>query len=69
MPRPPQQPQAFKGRVTRITRGGVVAEVIVDIGTGQEIVSVITNGSRHRQPTSSGVSCTRCTYARGRLLT
>src|SRR5918911_186024 len=35
----------FKGRVTRIARGGVVAEVTVDIGNGQEIVSVITNGS------------------------
>jgi molybdopterin-binding protein len=38
----------FIGHVTRITRGGVVAEVTVDIGNGQEIVSVITNGSVDR---------------------
>jgi molybdopterin-binding protein len=38
----------FKGRVTNINRGGVVAEVTVDIGHGQEIVSVITNGSVDR---------------------
>ena len=38
----------FKGRVTSITRGGVVAEVVVDIGHGNEIVSVITNGSAER---------------------
>jgi molybdopterin-binding protein len=34
----------YTGRVVSITRGGVVAEVTVDIGHGQEIVSVITNG-------------------------
>jgi len=38
----------FKGRVVSINRGGVVAEVTVDIGNGQEIVSVITNGSVDR---------------------
>ncbi|MGI9148694.1 MAG: TOBE domain-containing protein [Chloroflexota bacterium] len=38
----------FKGRVVSIHRGGVVAEVTVDIGNGQEIVSVITNGSVDR---------------------
>jgi molybdopterin-binding protein len=38
----------FKGRVTSITRGGVVAEVTVDIGNGQQIVSVVTNGSVDR---------------------
>jgi molybdate transport system regulatory protein len=38
----------FKGRVTSITRGGVVAEVTVDIGHGQQIVSVVTNGSVDR---------------------
>jgi molybdopterin-binding protein len=38
----------FKGKVTSITRGGVVAEITVDIGNGQEIVSVITNGSVDR---------------------
>jgi molybdopterin-binding protein len=38
----------FKGRVTSVNQGGVVAEVTVDIGNGQEIVSVITNGSVER---------------------
>jgi molybdate transport system regulatory protein len=38
----------FKGRVKSIQRGGVVAEVVVDIGNGQEMVSVITNGSLDR---------------------
>jgi len=38
----------FKGRVTSINHGGIVAEVTVDIGNGQEIVSVITNGSVER---------------------
>jgi molybdopterin-binding protein len=38
----------FKGKVVSINKGGVVAEVTVDIGNGQEIVSVITNGSVER---------------------
>jgi molybdopterin-binding protein len=38
----------FKGRVVSINKGGAVAEVTVDIGNGQEIVSVITNGSVER---------------------
>ena len=38
----------FRGRVTRITQGGVVSEVSVDIGNGQQIVSVITNASVER---------------------
>jgi molybdopterin-binding protein len=38
----------FTGKVASINRGGVVAEVTVDIGHGQEIVSVITNGSVDR---------------------
>ena len=48
----------FKGRVTRITRGGVVAEVTVDIGNGQEIVSVITNGSVDRLGLAEGSEVT-----------
>jgi molybdate transport system regulatory protein len=48
----------FKGRVTRITRGGVVAEVAVDIGHGQEIVSVITNGSVDRLDLHEGSEVT-----------
>ncbi len=48
----------FKGRVTRITQGGVVAEVTVDIGNGQEIVSVITNGSVARLGLKEGSDVT-----------
>lgn len=38
----------YQGRVVSFNRGGVVAEVTVDIGHGQEMVSVITNGSVDR---------------------
>ena len=48
----------FKGRVTRITQGGVVAEVTVDIGNGQELVSVITNGSVERLGLKEGSEVT-----------
>jgi molybdopterin-binding protein len=48
----------FKGRVTRISQGGVVAEVTVDIGNGQEIVSVITNGSVARLGLKEGSEVT-----------
>jgi molybdopterin-binding protein len=48
----------FKGRVVSINRGGVVAEVTVDIGQGQEIVSVITNGSVDRMQLQVGSEVT-----------
>jgi molybdate transport system regulatory protein len=48
----------LKGRVTRITRGGVVAELAIDIGNGQQIVSVITNGSVQRLNLSEGSEVT-----------
>ena len=48
----------FKGRVTSITRGGVVAEVTVDIGHGQQIVSVVTNGSVDRLKLREGSEVT-----------
>ena len=48
----------FQGRVTRITQGGVVAEVTVDIGNGQELVSVITNGSVERLGLKEGSEVT-----------
>ena len=35
-------PLPFKGTVTSIVTGGVMAEVVLDIGNGQEIVSVTT---------------------------
>jgi molybdopterin-binding protein len=38
----------FTGTVRSIGRGGVVAEVVVDIGNNKEIVSVITNSSVDR---------------------
>ena len=48
----------FKGRVKSITRGGVVAEVTVDIGNGQEMVSVITNSSVDRLALREGSDVT-----------
>jgi molybdate transport system regulatory protein len=48
----------FKGRVTSITRGGVVAEVTVDIGGGQQMVSVITNSSVDRLGLGEGSEVT-----------
>lgn len=48
----------FRGRVTSIVRGGVVAEVTVDIGNGHEIVSVITNGSVDRLQLTEGSEVT-----------
>ena len=35
----------FKGTIVSITLGGVMAEVVVDIGGGNQIVSAITRGS------------------------
>jgi molybdopterin-binding protein len=48
----------FKGTVTRIVTGGVMAEVTLDIGNGQEIVSVITKASAERLGLSEGVEAT-----------
>ena len=48
----------FAGRVKRITRGGVVSEVVVDLGGGQEVVSVITNGSVDRLGLNEGSEVT-----------
>ena len=35
----------FKGTIVSIKLGGVMAEVIVDIGGGNQIVSALTRGS------------------------
>lgn len=35
----------LKGAITSIKMGGVMAEVVVDIGGGNEVVSAITRGS------------------------
>ena len=48
----------FKGTVTNIITGGVMAEVTLDIGNGQEIVSVITKASVERLGLAQGVEAT-----------
>ncbi len=48
----------FKGTVKSIITGGVMAEVVLDIGSGQEIVSVITKASAERLGLSQGVEVT-----------
>lgn len=45
----------FKGAVKSIVTGGVMAEVTVDIGNGQEMVSVITKASAERLGLAQGV--------------
>ena len=58
----------FKGTVKGIRRGGVVAEVVVDIGNGQEIVSVITNDSVDRLALREGSQVTAIVKATEVLL-
>ena len=48
----------FKGKVTGIITGGVMAEVIVDIGHGMEVVSVITKSSAERLGLKEGSEVT-----------
>jgi molybdopterin-binding protein len=48
----------FKGTVKRITTGGVMAEITIDIGNGQEIVSVITKVSAERLGLAKGTEVT-----------
>jgi molybdopterin-binding protein len=48
----------FKGTVKNIVTGGVMAEVTLDIGNGQEIVSVITKASAERLGLKEGVEAT-----------
>ena len=38
----------FKGKVISIKRGGVMAEVVIDIGGGNQIVSLISTSSAKR---------------------
>jgi molybdopterin-binding protein len=35
----------FKGKVLKVVRGAVNSEVIVDVGGGTQVVSIITNTS------------------------
>ena len=48
----------FQGTVTSIVTGGVMAEVTLDIGNGQEIVSVITKAPAERLGITQGVQVT-----------
>jgi molybdopterin-binding protein len=48
----------FRGTVKSIVTGGVMAEVTLDIGHGQEIVSVITKASVDRLGLAEGVEAT-----------
>ncbi len=48
----------FKGKVTNIVTGGVMAEVTVDIGNGLEVVSVITKSSAERLGLQNGTEVT-----------
>ena len=48
----------FKGTVKSIITGGVMAEVTLDIGNGQEVVSVITKASAERLGLAQGVEAT-----------
>jgi molybdate transport system regulatory protein len=58
----------FNSRVKAIQRGGVVAEVVVDIGNNQEIVSVITIGSLDRLKLQVGSEVTAIVKATEVLL-
>ena len=44
----------LSGTVTSVKLGGVMAEVTVQIGGGQELVSVITRGSAERLNLQAG---------------
>ena len=48
----------LKGTVTSLRTDGIMAEVVVDIGGGQEMVSVITRGSAEALALSVGSSVT-----------
>ena len=49
---------ALTGIVREITGDGVLCEVVLDLGSGQEIVSVITRSSAERLGLKPGVSAT-----------
>jgi molybdate transport system regulatory protein len=44
----------LKGTVKSVERGGIMAEVVVDLGGGQQMVSVITKGSVDRLGLATG---------------
>ena len=62
---PPPEPEMqisarnrLRGVVTEITGDGVLCEVVLDLGNGQEIVSVITRSSVERLGLRPGVTAT-----------
>ncbi len=44
----------FKGKVVELHRGGVMSEVIIDIGGGHRIVSLISTSSARRLKLKKG---------------
>ena len=48
----------FTGQVKSITVGNVMAEVVVDIGNGHEVVSAITRGSAEHLGLAQGSTVT-----------
>lgn len=48
----------LKGTVTDVKLGGVMAEVTVDIGGGQTVISVITRGSAEHLQLQAGDAVT-----------
>jgi molybdopterin-binding protein len=48
----------FQGKVKSVKLGNVMAEVVVDIGGGHEVVSAITRGSAEDLGLSQGATVT-----------
>ncbi len=48
----------LKGTVTSVSLGGIMAEVVVDIGGGNEIVAAITRSSAERLGLAEGQAVT-----------
>ena len=48
----------LRGVVTEISGDGVLCEVVIDLGNGQEIVSVITRSSAERLGLKPGITAT-----------
>ena len=48
----------FSGRVKEVKLGNIMAEVVVDIGSGHEVVAAITRGSAERLGLAQGSTVT-----------
>jgi molybdopterin-binding protein len=48
----------FKGKVVAVRTGGVMSEVVIDIGDGHEIVSLISSSSAKRLRLRKGKEAT-----------